>query len=92
MVLTSVESITTPPLPSSSPGQLNERMDISPLPHKQPFSYAQIEVHSPTPVPTPEEDIMRSSPPRPAFMETSRPNGAEYEITCIPNSTFANYI
>lgn len=67
------ESVTTPPLPSSSPGPLHERMDISPLPHKQPF-FAQID--SPTPGPT-EEIALPSSPPRPAFLEAPRPNGVE---------------
>lgn len=70
------ESVTTPPLPSSSPGPLNEMMDISPLPHKQPY-FAQIE--SPTPGHTPTEEIaMPSSPPRPAFLEAPKPSyGAE---------------
>lgn len=67
------ESVTTPPLPSSSPGPLNERMDISPLPHKQPYN-THIEVHSPTPLSTPEVDMeMPSSPPRP--VEAPRPTG-----------------
>ncbi|KAI9736823.1 MAG: cell division cycle- protein [Claussenomyces sp. TS43310] len=64
--------VTTPPLPSSSPAPLDERMDISPLPHKAPFC-AQIAVRSPTPGPTPtEDDCMASSPPRPAFLEVPR--------------------
>lgn len=34
-------------------------MDISPLPHKVPFSFAQgIKAHSPSPVPTPDEDMI----------------------------------
>ncbi|TAQ89631.1 hypothetical protein B7494_g2040 [Chlorociboria aeruginascens] len=66
------ECVTTPPLPSSSPGPLNDMMDISPLPHKQPFG-AQIEVQSPTPNTTPiVDDLMDSSPPRPIFTENSR--------------------
>jgi len=58
---------------------MNERMDISPLPHKQPY-FAQIEVQSPTPGHTPTEDItMPSSPPRPAFLEAPKPsNGIKY--------------
>lgn len=80
-VNTNLDCVTTPPLPSSSPGPLNERMDISPLPHKQPY-FAQIEIQSPTPghTPdiTPDEIAMPSSPPRPAFLEAPRPtNGAE---------------
>ncbi|KAI9824887.1 MAG: cell division cycle- protein [Thelocarpon impressellum] len=34
------EGLTTPPLPSSSPGPANDSMDISPLPHKAPFAAA----------------------------------------------------
>lgn len=52
------ETITTPPLLSSSPG-LDERMDISPLPHKPAF---QMEIDSPTPHHT--EKTIASSPPR----------------------------
>ncbi len=55
-----VEGMTTPPIPSSSPGPGNDSMDISPLPHKIPFSVVtQIEVQSPTPDTTPTE-LMRS--------------------------------
>ncbi|TVY16455.1 M-phase inducer phosphatase [Lachnellula arida] len=70
------ESVTTPPLPSSSPGPLNERMDISPLPHKQPY-FSHIEIESPTPGHTPcAEDPVPSSPPR--LVEAPRPtNGME---------------
>ncbi|KAM0132373.1 hypothetical protein ACHAP3_006410 [Botrytis cinerea] len=69
---------TTPPLPSSSPGPLNERMDISPLPHKQPYFSAQIEMASPTPAGTPVEDTaMGSSPIRSNSLDASKPFGAE---------------
>lgn len=68
------ESVTTPPLPPSSPG-LNERMDISPLPHKQPF-FAQIDLQSPTPGAV-DEMMMASSPPRPDFLDAPRPSGLE---------------
>ncbi|CAG8983874.1 hypothetical protein HYALB_00005513 [Hymenoscyphus albidus] len=73
------DCVTTPPIPSSSPGPLEERMDISPLPHKQPY-FASMEVQSPTPGPTPntretsDEDVMQSSPPRPGFLDAPRPN------------------
>ncbi|PVH79091.1 Rhodanese-like protein [Cadophora sp. DSE1049] len=70
------DCVTTPPIPSSSPGPLEERMDISPLPHKQPYFAAQIEVQSPTPGHV-NEDMMPSSPPRPAFLDAPRPNGLE---------------
>ncbi|RFU35199.1 hypothetical protein B7463_g1172, partial [Scytalidium lignicola] len=39
--------MTTPPLPSSSPGPLSDAMDMSPLPHKT--SFYQQEFQSPTP-------------------------------------------
>ncbi|QSZ33791.1 hypothetical protein DSL72_005363 [Monilinia vaccinii-corymbosi] len=72
------ECATTPPLPSSSPGPLNERMDISPLPHKQPYFSTQIEIASPTPAGTPMEDTtMGSSPIRPSLSDAPKPFGAE---------------
>ncbi|PQE29300.1 Rhodanese-like domain-containing protein [Rutstroemia sp. NJR-2017a BBW] len=72
------DCVTTPPLPSSSPGPLNERMDISPLPHKQPYFSAQIEIHSPSPAGTPKEDVdMDSSPLRPSLLDASKPFAAE---------------
>lgn len=54
-------------------------MDISPLPHKQPY-FAHIDIQSPTPGHTPTEDIvLPSSPPRPAFLEAPKPSyGQEY--------------
>lgn len=50
-----IEYQTTPPLPAtSSPGGMD--MDISPVPmHKGAF-VAQIEIHSPTPLASPEDD------------------------------------
>ncbi|KAI9838517.1 MAG: cell division cycle- protein [Sclerophora amabilis] len=38
------ERMTTPPLPSSSPGVGNDSMDISPLPHKPAFTITQKEI------------------------------------------------
>ena len=57
-------------------------MDISPLPNKAPI-VAQIEVHSPTPVPTPEldDEMDLESPvpaPRQTFLEPPKPIVAEY--------------
>ncbi|KAI9788138.1 MAG: cell division cycle- protein [Peltula sp. TS41687] len=55
------ESVTTPPLPSSSPGPCMDAMDISPLPHKAPFSIVtQIEVHSPTALMSPDDHSVSS--------------------------------
>ncbi|KAL2060311.1 hypothetical protein VTL71DRAFT_9706 [Oculimacula yallundae] len=71
------ECVTTPPIPSSSPGPLDERMDISPLPHKLPYFAAQIEIQSPTPEAVNEDIMMPSSPPRPAFLDAPRPAGLE---------------
>ncbi|KAH7328627.1 hypothetical protein B0I35DRAFT_473310 [Stachybotrys elegans] len=53
--------VTTPPLPSSSPAPLTELMEVSPLPHKVPFC-TQIEVTSPTPISTPDEEMVLDSP------------------------------
>lgn len=53
------EGVTTPPIPSSSPGYAGDSMDISPLPHKAPFSFVQeVTVQSPTPESTPDEDMI----------------------------------
>lgn len=53
-------------------------MDISPLPHKQPYFSTQIEMASPTPAGTPMEDTaMGSSPIRPSQSDAARPFGAE---------------
>ncbi|RAL66259.1 hypothetical protein DID88_005930 [Monilinia fructigena] len=77
---------TTPPLPSSSPGPLNERMDISPLPHKQPYFSAQIEIASPTPGGTPMEDTtMGSSPIRPSLSDAPKPFGAGKNVLLRPS-------
>ncbi|KAI1426584.1 rhodanese-like domain-containing protein [Xylaria sp. FL1777] len=55
-------SITTPPLPaSSSPWPIPDAMDISPIPQKQAFG-TSIEVISPTPVQSPDVDMMEESP------------------------------
>ncbi|KFY25935.1 hypothetical protein V493_04361 [Pseudogymnoascus sp. VKM F-4281 (FW-2241)] len=67
--LDSHESVTTPPLHSSSPGSFYESMDMSPLPHKAPYS-VQIEAQSPCPPQTSEHEMnLRSSPPRPNVAE-----------------------
>ncbi|KAK3941107.1 hypothetical protein QBC46DRAFT_110157 [Diplogelasinospora grovesii] len=70
------EYVTTPPLPpSSSPGHMVDMMDMSPLPHKTPY-VAHVEVHSPTPVQSPADDMMMESPmpaPRQASLEPPKP-------------------
>ena len=55
------EGVTTPPIPSSSPNFVPDSMDISPLPHKAPFSFVtELPLASPTPDPSPagEEDML----------------------------------
>ncbi|KAH6660648.1 hypothetical protein BKA67DRAFT_61158 [Truncatella angustata] len=50
--------VTTPPLPASSspvPVDVGDMMDISPLPHKEPFN-GFIEITSPTPGELPQDD------------------------------------
>lgn len=61
------ERTKTPPIPSSSPGPGNDSMEISPLPHKIPFTVTT-EVE-PTPLVTPMEedtpvmmDVIQDSP------------------------------
>ncbi|EMD66500.1 hypothetical protein COCSADRAFT_85248 [Bipolaris sorokiniana ND90Pr] len=53
------EGVTTPPIPSSSPGFAPDSMDISPLPHKAPFSFVNdrsLPLPSPSPETTPGTD------------------------------------
>lgn len=50
-----LETATTPPI-ATSPGDY-ESMDISPLPHKAPFSVQIKEVHSPCPSQTSESEL-----------------------------------
>ncbi|KAL8955972.1 MAG: hypothetical protein Q9193_006359 [Seirophora villosa] len=69
--LTGRAGVTTPPLPSSSPGP----MDISPLPHKAPYQVTtQVQLQSPTPEATPNHDVnmsrRRSSLLRPSLSKT----------------------
>lgn len=55
------EGVTTPPIPSSSPNFAHDSMDISPLPHKAPFSFVtELPLPSPTPesAPADEEDML----------------------------------
>lgn len=77
--------VTTPPLPSSSPGPTTELMEVSPLPHKTPFC-TQVEITSPTPLSTPtvdsdqDDDMVLDSPApitRLGPMEPSVPIPAE---------------
>ncbi|EOA84938.1 uncharacterized protein SETTUDRAFT_32178 [Exserohilum turcica Et28A] len=59
------EGVTTPPIPSSSPGFAPDSMDISPLPHKAPFSFAHdrsLPLPSPSPEVTPSSDGDMLSP------------------------------
>ncbi|KAH0564906.1 hypothetical protein GP486_001705 [Trichoglossum hirsutum] len=60
------EQTTTPPLPSSSPGPGNDSMDMSPLPHKAPFSTFRVEVESPTSEVSPMDMSMDMSSPLPS--------------------------
>lgn len=81
----SLENVTTPPLPSSSPGPGNDAMDVSPLPHKAPFTVSAIAVdlQPPTPRADPNDtSLLESSPVAPmgAFPRTKLEGIApEYE-------------
>lgn len=68
-----IEQVTTPPLPSSSPGPGNDSMEISPLPHKAPFIATQI-VASPTREAAHIDDLISSLPKvsPPPLTEVSR--------------------
>ncbi|RFN53136.1 m-phase inducer phosphatase [Fusarium flagelliforme] len=82
------DSVTTPPLPSSSPAPLKELMEISPLPHKTPF-FTQFEITSPTPGSTPaadEEMVLDSPAPisRQSSLEPPKPIMAENRRIAMP--------
>ncbi|KAI1149584.1 rhodanese-like domain-containing protein [Nemania diffusa] len=67
--------VTTPPLPqSSSPWQIPDAMDISPVPQKQTYS-TTIEITSPTPMQSPDVEMMAESP-----LLMSRPSSAMLEV------------
>lgn len=70
-----VGNLTTPPLPSSSPGPGCDSMDISPLPHKAPFTSSfEIQLQSPTPELTSADSSILSlpSPPLDALPEPTK--------------------
>ncbi|KAK1146405.1 m-phase inducer phosphatase [Aspergillus melleus] len=71
------DSMTTPPLPSSSPAPGLDIMEMSPLPHKPPFCMTnEIEIITPgtedSPMPSPLE-ASPSVPPKDAQPERRRP-------------------
>ncbi|KAI1159786.1 rhodanese-like domain-containing protein [Nemania serpens] len=66
--------VTTPPIPMSSPWQMQDAMDISPVPYKQALATA-IEITSPTPMQSPDVDMMAESP-----LLVSRPSSAMLDI------------
>jgi hypothetical protein len=87
--------VTTPPIPSSSPCFVPDSMDISPLPHKAPFSFLD-QRYAPLPSPSPEitpstDDDMLSpcddlpTPPQfpTAMLEVPRPVSAA-ELVHLP--------
>ncbi|KAF2115512.1 M-phase inducer phosphatase-like protein [Lophiotrema nucula] len=71
------EGVTTPPIPSSSPCCGLDSMDISPLPHKAPFSFVT-SLPSPSPDTTPaaEEDMISPCDTAPPVLEVPRPVSA----------------
>lgn len=95
------EGVTTPPIPSSSPNFVPDSMDISPLPHKAPFSFLT-ERCQPVPSPSPEvtpstdDDNDMLSPcdlPTPpqfpiSMLEVSRPVSAAEYVTLVRYAPF----
>ncbi|KAK0660368.1 M-phase inducer phosphatase [Lasiodiplodia hormozganensis] len=68
------EGMTTPPIPSSSPGYGNDGMDISPLPHKGPCGFiARGSVQSPTPEPAENGMDLSCSPPPNPLLDSPMP-------------------
>ena len=80
------EGVRTPPIPSSSPGFGPDSMDMSPLPHKAPFSLtSQVPSQSPSRGnATVDEDMLSpcEAPPAPSFLQVPRqPGVVEYVIS-----------
>ncbi|KAK2743297.1 cell division cycle- protein [Onygenales sp. PD_40] len=71
------DTMTTPPLPSSSPALSVDMMDMSPLPHKIPYSHnADMDLESPTAdMSMAKPNIYIPSPLQDSPMEAPRPNG-----------------
>ncbi|KAF2688078.1 Rhodanese-like protein [Lentithecium fluviatile CBS 122367] len=73
------EGVTTPPIPSSSPFVPEDSMDISPLPHKAPYSFlTELTVPSPSPAltsATTDEDMISPCevPPQPQLPPPMQP-------------------
>ncbi|KAI1749435.1 rhodanese-like domain-containing protein [Xylaria castorea] len=77
------DTITTPPLlASSSPWPMQDAMDITPVPQKQTFCSA-IEITSPTPIQSPDDDEMMAESP----LIISRPSSAVNEVSRSINDT-----
>ncbi|OAX80342.1 hypothetical protein ACJ72_05330 [Emergomyces africanus] len=70
------DTMTTPPLPSSSPAMSVDMMDMSPLPHKIPFCHhVDSDLESPTAdLPHPKPNIYMPSPLQDSPMESCHPN------------------
>jgi hypothetical protein len=64
-------------------------MDISPLPHKVPFSFSNaLKVQPPTPEPTLDDDMISPCEPVPnAHLELPDNNGRPLEYVFMPTST-----
>ncbi|KAI9785086.1 MAG: cell division cycle- protein [Candelina submexicana] len=76
-LLGTLENVTTPPLPSSSPGPGNDSMDISPLPHKAPYSLStqqSVAPSSPEVSPTDTSIPCHTAPMDKVLMESTRLN------------------
>ncbi|KAF2007784.1 M-phase inducer phosphatase-like protein [Amniculicola lignicola CBS 123094] len=73
------EGVTTPPIPDSSPCFVPDSMDISPLPHKAPFSLiTSLPSPSPDVISASEEDMISPCEPTPLppQLEVPRPVSA----------------
>ncbi|KAI9710489.1 MAG: cell division cycle- protein [Bogoriella megaspora] len=85
-----LERATTPPIQSSSPGYAPESMDISPLPHKVPFSLiTEVAVASPSPEATPTDEDMLSpgepiSQPQPEALKPLQPSERKKNLNIRP--------
>lgn len=75
-----IEEVTTPPVPSSSPGM--DAMDISPLPHKAPYFAAQVTLPSPSSEATAPVDVDQIIPDLPS---TSDPSIAQASPSQAPS-------
>ncbi|KAF2664756.1 Rhodanese-like protein [Microthyrium microscopicum] len=84
------ESVTTPPVPSSSPGFGNDAMDMSPLPHKPAFSFAsKLSIESPSRKSPSDDDMISPCDTTPVPSMDLKPSFAERRKSILNRPSLA---